>query len=166
VTAIRAHGFPERQVRARARNGTAEVFPPVAAYGHQMFGAGAPALADDLDRARIVPPVFMPQRLERLIELGREPMYDDVDLNVEIGGFRSALPVFLSAFGSTQLASGDLAVAASRQAGRLGIPMAIGENTVAVHGYRRGAGAPSPILARIHAYLAEAGEHGGGVVVQ
>jgi hypothetical protein len=166
MTSIQAHGFPEQQVRARARNGTAEAFPPVAAYGQQMFGAAAPSPADDLDRARIVPPVFMPQRLERLIELGREPMYDDVDLGAEIGGLRSAMPVFLSAFGSTRLATGDLAVAASRQAGRLGIPMVIGENTVPVHGYRRDPASPSPVLARISAYLAEAGDRGGGVVVQ
>jgi methylamine---glutamate N-methyltransferase subunit C len=166
VTAVQASGFPEPQVRARARNGAAEAFPPVTAYGAELFGAGAPAGRDELDRARIVPPVFMPRRLEKLIELGREPLHDDVDLNVLVGGFRSALPLFLSAFGSTKAGSGDLAIAAGRQAGRLGIPMVIGENTVPVHGYRRDDGALSPTLARIRAYLDEADEDHGGVVVQ
>jgi len=168
---VHAPGFPEEQVRARARNGTAEAFPPLASYGVEMFGAGPQSSADPksrdaLDRSRLVPPIFMPRRLEKLIELGREPMYDDVDLRTEIGGLRSALPLFLAAFGSTRLAVGDLAVAASRQAARLGIPIVIGENTVSVHGYRRGSAAPSPILARIRAYLEAANPGEGGVVVQ
>ena len=37
------------------------------------------AVADELDQARLVPPVFMVQRLEKLIDLGREPMPDDVE---------------------------------------------------------------------------------------
>lgn len=108
----------------------------------------------------------MPLRLEKLIELGREPLHDDVDLTTEIGGFRSALPVYLSAFGSTKVGSGDLSVAASRQAARIGIPMVIGENMVPVHGYRRGSGALSPLLARINAYAEESAGGMGGVVVQ
>ncbi|MEV6349058.1 glutamate synthase-related protein [Actinoplanes sp. NPDC051851] len=157
--------LPETRVRARARTGTADAFPAVADYGNRTFGAACPT--DDLDDARIVPPVFMPRRLETLIELGREPNYDDVDLRTDIGGFASPLPLFLSAFGSTRIASGDLAVAASRQAGRLGIPMVIGENTVSVHGYGTAAsGTPSVIIARIRAYLDEAGPGTGGIVVQ
>ena len=171
MTVVHAPGFPENQVRARARNGTAEAFPPPAAYGTEMFGADPRSTAgagsgDRLDRSRLVPPVFMPRRLEKLIELGREPMYDDVDLRTEIGGLRSALPLFLAALGSTRLGAGELAVTASRQAARLGIPMVIGENTVPVHGYRRGSGAPSPILARIRAYSGAARAEEGGVVVQ
>ncbi|MGD0066895.1 MAG: glutamate synthase-related protein [Streptosporangiaceae bacterium] len=185
MTAIHASGFPEREVRARARNGSAEVFPPIAEYGTGMFGAGGQDAAngsaglsghrDELDRARIAPPVFMPGRLEKLIELGREPIHDDVDLNIELGGFRSTLPVFLSAIGSTRLGSGDLGVAASRQAGRIGIPMVLGENLVPVHGYRRDDGSSSPILARVRAYVDGAGDPGGpsgpsgpggGIVVQ
>jgi len=157
----RAAGFPEGQVRARARHGTREVFPPADAYGREMFGAAA--VVDDLDQARLVPPVFMPQRLEKLIDLGREPGHDDVDLATVIGGFASPVPVFLSAFGSTRLGSTELGVAASVQAGRLGIPMVIGENVVPVHGYRA---AGSPVLTRIDAYLSTVADGVGGVVVQ
>lgn len=156
-----APGFPEDGVRARARHGASEAFPPADTYGHTMFGAGD--LVDDLDQARLVPPVFMPQRLEKLIDLGREPTHDDVDLSTVVGGFRSSLPLFLSAFGSTQLGSAELGVAASEQAGRLGIPMVIGENVVPVHGYRA---AGSPVLTRIDAYLSTVDEGMGGVVVQ
>lgn len=167
MTGLRAAGFPEREVRARARRGTAEVFPPADAYGRELFGAQPTQATDELDHARLAPPVFMPQRLEKLIELGREPLHDDVDLRAAVGGFASELPVFLSAFGSTRAGSGDLGVAASRQAARLGIPMVIGENMVPVHGYRRGGdGTPSALLARIAAYTEAVADGVGGVVVQ
>ncbi|WP_428965209.1 glutamate synthase-related protein [Micromonospora fluostatini] len=173
MTGVRAPGFPERQVRARARHGTAEVFPPADGYGAQLFGAGDdaepvdPRLLDDLDTARLVPPVFVPQRLEKLIELAREPVHDDVDLATTVGGFRSPLPVYVSAFGSTRIAAGDAGLAASRQAGRLGVPMVIGENLVPVGGYRRAAdGAGASILARLRAYAEQCPPEVGGVVVQ
>ncbi len=68
---------------------------------------------DPLDRMRIVPPVFMPERLEKLIDLGREPMPGDVELATAIGGFRSPLPrVPARRFGSTQVAGGDLGAGA------------------------------------------------------
>jgi methylamine---glutamate N-methyltransferase subunit C len=178
--ALRAPGFPEHEVRARARFGTREVFPSTEDYGAELFGAGSfPSSSaagtehrDDLDEARLAPPVFMPGRLEKLIDLGREPLYEDVDLSTAIGGFRSTLPVYLSAFGSTRAGSGDLGVAASRQAGRLGIPMVIGENAVPVHGYRHTAGTAGDdgglpvLLARIRAYCEQAPDSLGGVVVQ
>ncbi|MFF9148350.1 glutamate synthase-related protein [Streptomyces sp. NPDC014861] len=159
-------------MRARARLGTAAVFPDPAAYGSRLFGPTAAAAGGDaLDRMRIVPPVFMPERLEKLIDLAREPEFDDVDLTTRVGGFTARLPLYLSAFGSTRAGSGDLAVHASRQAARLGIPMVIGENMVPVHGYRRtGAGGGdatrSALLARVEAYLEAAPDGVGGIVVQ
>ncbi|MFC4036164.1 glutamate synthase-related protein [Streptomyces polygonati] len=174
MTGLRAAGFPEQAVRARARRGTAEVFPPADAYGGELFGSDPegggqlPFAGDELDQARLVPPVFMPRRLEKLIELGREPLWDDVELATAVGGFSSRLPLYLSAFGSTRAGSGDLGVAAGRQAARLGIPMVIGENMVPVHGYRRGdeAGTRSALLNRIAAYAEEVADGVGGVVVQ
>ncbi|MDH6543405.1 glutamate synthase-related protein [Streptomyces sp. SPB4] len=163
MSGLRADGFPEEAVRARARAGTAEVFPPAGEYGAALFGADpAPGVPDGLDELRLVPPVFMPRRLERLIDLGREPSYEDVDLGTGIGGFTSRLPLYLSAFGSTRAGSGDLGVAAARQAARLGIPMVIGENMVPVHGY----GSSSALLERVAAYAGELPDGVGGVVVQ
>ncbi|MGA5873687.1 glutamate synthase-related protein [Streptomyces cinereoruber] len=169
--ALTAPGFPEEQVRARARLGTAAVFPDPAAYGSRLFGPTAAAAGDALDRMRIVPPVFMPERLEKLIDLAREPQFDDVDLTTRVGGFTARLPLYLSAFGSTRAGSGDLAVHASRQAARLGIPVVIGENMVPVHGYRRGGAGGgdatrSALLARVEAYLEAAPDGVGGIVVQ
>ncbi|UOZ03017.1 glutamate synthase-related protein [Amycolatopsis sp. WQ 127309] len=156
---MKAVGFPEAVVRDRAARGAAAVFPAESAYGGEAFGGVSPD-GDALDRARLVPPVFVPLRLEKLIELGREPLFSDVDLTTAIGGFASSLPVFLSAFGSTQLGGGDLAVAASRQAGRLGVPMVVGENVVPVKGYA------NALLMRVRAYTGEVPDGLGGVVVQ
>ncbi|MFI6642972.1 glutamate synthase-related protein [Streptomyces sp. NPDC050504] len=159
-----ADGFPEGQVRRRAREGTAAVFPPLDGYGTTLYGAGARGDADDvLDRARIVPPVFMPERLAKLIELGREPHYADVRLDTELGGLRAPLPLFVSAFGSTEAAGRELGEAVARQAARAGLPLVIGENVVPVNGYRAAAGALSPLLGRVGAYLEGAGDLAGDV---
>ncbi|MFH8892650.1 glutamate synthase-related protein [Streptomyces sp. NPDC017949] len=175
--ALEAAGFPADAVRARARAGTAEVFPAADGYGTRLFGAapephgrdgsGAGPAPDGqggdwLDSLRLAPPVFMPRRLEKLIDLGREPSYEDVDLRTPVGGFASRLPLYLSAFGSTRAGSGDLGVAAARQAARLGIPMVIGENMVPVHGY----GSRSALLERVTAYAEDLADGVGGVVVQ
>lgn len=159
-------GFPEAAVRARALGGAAEVFPPADSYGREMFGATAGAAdgTDPLECTRLVPPVFVPQRLEKLIELGREPLFTDVELSTEIGGFHSPLPVLVSAFGSTAL-GGELGIATSGQAGRLGIPIVLGENVVAAAGYRRGAG-DAELTTRMSAYLEHLPAGSGGVVVQ
>ncbi|MEU6199609.1 glutamate synthase-related protein [Streptomyces sp. NPDC047061] len=178
-----APAFPEAEVRRRARSGAAAAFPAAEDYGHVLFGAGAGVGAsaatgpeDGLDRMRLVPPVFMAGRLKKLIELGREPMYDDVELTTRIGGFTAALPVYVSALGSTRAAGGDPGLALSRQAGRLGLPMVIGENVVPVHGYGRldgpaGPGGPAggvstTLLCRLRAYTGELADGLGGVAVQ
>jgi hypothetical protein len=172
VKRLRAAGFPEAAVRDRALRGPAGAFPEPREYGAALFGSGPAgslaAVPDALDELRLVPPVFMPRRLERLIELGREPVYQDVALEASVGGFRSALPLYLSAFGSTQAASVDLGTAAARQAGRLGIPMVIGENVMPVNGYGRidGEDAEYSLLTRIKSYAACAADGYGGVVVQ
>lgn len=169
MTAICAPYLPEEQIRARARAGVAAVFPDIEGYGHTLLGAdpGVRSSADDLDLARIVPPLFVPRRLEKLIDLGREPLYGDVELAVQIGGFNAPLPVFVCAFGSTQVAGTELGTAVSAQAGRLGIPMVIGENVVPMHGYGRSGEDPAKgLLGRIRAYADAAPDGLGGVVVQ
>ncbi|MFE6051421.1 glutamate synthase-related protein [Kitasatospora sp. NPDC056446] len=167
MSALHAVGLPTDAIRARARTGTAAAFPSADDYGHTLYGDEGLTAADPLDRARLVPPVFVPQRLEKLIDLGREPLFSDVALATAVGGFASALPVYVSAFGSTQVASRDLGVAAARQAGRLGIPMVIGENIVPVQGYGRAeSDEQRALLRRIEAYAEELPDGLGGLVVQ
>jgi methylamine---glutamate N-methyltransferase subunit C len=145
------------------------VFPPANEYGHTLFGAdvSGPEPSCPIDRLRLVPPVFVPQRFAKLVDLAREPVYRDVVLETTIGGFRSALPLYVSAFGSTEAASVALGISASRQAGRLGIPMVVGENVMPVNSYGRlEADAERSLLGRITAYQDEALDGYGGVVVQ
>ncbi|WP_051830397.1 glutamate synthase-related protein [Streptomyces novaecaesareae] len=167
MSALHAVGLPEAEIRTRARTGTAAAFPAADDYGHTLYGDEGRPAADPLDRARLVPPVFVPQRLEKLIDLGREPLFSDVELATTVGGFASALPLYVSAFGSTQVASRDLGVAAARQAGRLGLPMVIGENIVPVQGYGRAeTDEQRALLRRIEAYAGELPDGLGGLVVQ
>ncbi|WP_330297827.1 glutamate synthase-related protein [Streptomyces sp. NBC_00503] len=184
---LTAPGFPGDAVRLRARTGAAAAFPPAGEYGRVLFGAeseadeqhggastGGGPQRDRLDGMRLVPPVFMPRRLAKLIDLGREPVYQDVVLDTVIGGFRSPLPVYVSALGSTRAAGGDLGLALSRQAGALGIPMVIGENVVPLNGYGRtdadcdrDADAGRSLLGRLTAYAQHLPEGPyGGVAVQ
>jgi isopentenyl diphosphate isomerase/L-lactate dehydrogenase-like FMN-dependent dehydrogenase len=121
---------------------------------------------DALDGMRLVPPVFVPQRLEKLIDLAREPTYRDVVLDTEIGGFSSTLPIYVSAFGSTRAAGAELGLAVSRQAGFLGIPLVIGENVVPTNGYGRDDGVERSLLGRIRAYTDTVPDGMGGVAIQ
>lgn len=165
MSALGVPGLPD-EIRARARQGSSAAFP-AARYGEHLHGASPGQPHDLLDELRIVPPVLMPERLERLLELGREPMHVDVDLSTEIGGFASRAPIYLSAVGSTRAAGTDLKVAAAQQAGRLGIPMVVGENVVPVDGYRQdGDSSRRSLLEAVERYVEEVDEDCGGVVVQ
>jgi hypothetical protein len=165
MTRLHARGFPEDDVRTRARRGPAASFPDTDGYGTALFGA-ADSRPDALDELRIVPPVFMPRRMDKLLDLGREPLYTDVGLGTDLGGFAAPAPVFLSAFGSTSVSSSGLGLAAARQAGRLGIPMVVGENIVPMSGYRPGDSPARSLLARLTAYSDDLPDGLGGVVVQ
>jgi hypothetical protein len=163
MSMLRAPGFPEQAVRRRAREGVAAVFPPMEEYGTTLFGAVTAAAQDGIDACRLVPPVFMPRRLEKLIDLGREPLHADVSLVSSFGGFDAPLPVFLSALGSTRAASAGFALAS--QAGQLGLPMVIGENVAPMIGFRSG-GHHLTLLDRLGAYAEAVPKAVGGVVVQ
>ena len=171
MSVLRARAFPEAAVRVRASTGTAEAFPDLCGYGRELYGSApvhpAAIPGDMIDELRLVPPVFVPQRLAKLIDLTREPVYRDVRLDTVVGGLPSTLPLYLSAFGSTQAVGVDLGVAASRQAARLGIPMVIGENVTPVNGYGRiEEDTQRSLLGRIVAYAEHALDGCGGVVVQ
>ncbi|MEW1569519.1 glutamate synthase-related protein [Streptomyces sp. NPDC093509] len=164
MTYLTAPGLPEDAIRARARHGAAAVFPPADSYGTAVFG-GTREPGDEIDALRLAPPVFMPGRLAKLIDLGREPLYSDVRLTTALGGFDAPVPVYVSALGSTRVAGTSLAL--SRQAGRLGIPMVIGENVAPMNGFRSsGDDHRKGLLERILAYCEELPDGVGGVCVQ
>jgi len=163
MSMLQAPGFPEHAVRRRARDGVAAVFPAPHEYGVTVFGADPNVPWTGLDALRLVTPVFMPRRLKKLIELGREPSYADVSLESTIGGFDAPLPIFLSALGSTRAADAGFALAG--QAGQLGLPIVIGENVAPVNGFRSG-GRHRALLERIGAYAEAVPKAAGGVTVQ
>ena len=168
-----APGFPQAAIADRAARGAAAVYPDAELYGRTLFGDRTqthPAGAVDTDRLaamRLVPPVFVPHRMDKLIELGREPTHHDVGLRTVVGGFVSALPVYVSAFGSTAVAADhDLGAAVCRQAAACGIPAVIGENVVPVGGYRAAPDANLSMLHRVRAYVEAVPDGLGGIVVQ
>jgi hypothetical protein len=164
---LRAEGFPEEEIRTRARTGVAGVFPAHDDYGTAVFGARQQARDDLIESALLVPPVFMPERLRRLIELGREPSHEDVVLTTDIGGLRAPAPLFVCAFGSTRAVSTGLGAALGRQAARVGLPLVIGENVVPVNGYGTAKGAAcTTLMDRVDAYARTVADGVGGVVVQ
>lgn len=168
MSRLDAPGFPEAAVRSRAREGRAAAFPPAEGYGTVVYGQGAgPPAGDIIDALRLVPPVFMPKRLVKLAELGREPTHADVGLETSIGGLPSRLPIFAAAFGSTRVAGTDLGIAVARQAARAGIPLVVGENIVPTNGYGGAGGRPpASLLSRIAAYADASDGEAGGVIVQ
>ena len=169
IDALAAPGFPEASVRMRARLGARAIFPDLqtGGYGHTVFGQDSAETIDELDRRRIVPNLLLPSRLEKLVELGREPQPTDVDLTTHLGGFTSPSPLYVSALGSTNASHGDTGAALLRQAGALGIPLVIGENVATVHGYRtRHHGQRPSFLERLREYVDHLPAIRGGLIVQ
>ncbi len=119
-----------------------------------------------LDDILIIPPQFTPLRLEKAIELlVREPVFFDVDLSCEIGGFRTSIPLIQASMGSPEVWN-RLAPFAARACAAEGIIYGIGENVAATWGYdvRKDPKQPS-LKERILAYF-DSFRGTGGVVIQ
>lgn len=162
---------PYDAVRRRARQGVAALFPfdDPAEYGTRPVGASRVRAARGglrWDDIAIAPPLFTPKRYEKMLDLGREPYYTDVDLGVDVGGFPSRLPLYASAMGSTDIASRtSLAIAAA--AATAGVPLVMGENVTTVRGYDKPATTDHPSLKERAAAYTEALDDGvGGLVIQ
>lgn len=165
---LNAPGFPADIIRHRARTGRDAAFPgDEAAYGSTVLGGDSEhAPFRGLDDYRIVPPVLVPSRLDRMVELGREPTFADVDLDTQIGGFSSRSPLYVSALGSTKAASSSSEVLC-RQAGKVGIPLVIGENVSSMARLESGnRHSLDGMLRRISEYFDACSDDHGGIVVQ
>lgn len=163
----------EAEARRRAQEGFLALFPlrDVSEYGHRTFGARAERGARaglTWDQIALAPPFFVPKRFEKMLELGREPYFTDVDLTTRIGGFTSPVPFYVSAMGGTSAASlggSPASVAAARR----GLPLVLGENICTVRGYDKRTSAQHPCFKeRVRAYLEALPDdvHGGLVVQQ
>lgn len=110
----------------------------------------------DFNDLQIMPKLF--GGYEKAQELGRDPVYSDVETKTIIGGFASYKPTVVNAMGSTPAAHKTaelVAVAAAKQ----GIPYVIGENVMVTHGQER-------IEELINLYHTHQMPGYGGVIVQ
>jgi glutamate synthase domain-containing protein 2 len=127
---------------------------------HEPQGRGL-----DLDDLVLVPPLFTPLRLKRMVELGREPLFTDVDTTARIGGFKARLPVLVASMGSSSLANRRrLTIAAG--AARAGAIMGIGENVVTVRGYDKRLTDEPCLKEAMMAYLTGLSGGNGGLLIQ
>lgn len=165
--------YPVDEILQKAKHGRDALYPfsDLDEYGRALLGADIglkeTTRFHTLDQIILLPPIFTPERLTKMEELGREPYYSDVDLETTIGGFRSRLPITMASMGSTEVAhraSPEL----GRGAAEAGIPMGLGENIATVWGFSKRAKPSMPSFKqRLFAYLDHVeGKHGGVVIQQ
>ena len=164
--------YPVDEIAFKAKYGGDALYPfsELDAYGRALLGADIglkrPTRFRTLDDLVLLPPMFTPERLEKMTDLQREPFFSDVKLETTIGGFRSRLPLSMASMGSTEVAH-----AASPQLGKAaaeaGIPMGLGENIATVWGYaKRTKASMVTFRQRLFAYLEALDGPYGGVSIQ
>jgi len=164
--------YPVEEILLKARHGREALYPfsDLDAYGRALLGADIfvkqATRFHTLDRLVLLPPIFTPKRLEKMTELQREPYFSDVDLETQIGSFRSRLPITMASMGSTEVAHAASA-ALGKGAAQAGIPMGLGENIATVWGYAKRTKANMPSFKqRLFAYLDHLEDGYGGAVIQ
>lgn len=164
--------YPLDEILLKAVKGEEGVYPfgELATYGAAMLGApinrrGYPRFLT-LDDIILTPPAFTPKRLEKMSELLREPVFTDVNLETNIGGLKSSMPMVVASMGSTDIAS-RYSIVIAKAAAKEGIPFGIGENVHTVRGYdkRLTRGHPS-FKERVMAYLTNIDKYGGVFIQQ
>ncbi len=165
------HDYPLDDVIHRALKGRGAVYPfgIFYRYGAVTLGSSSTIRNWGLGTLFLVPPAFVPGRLKKASEVFREPIYTDVDLSTEVGGFKVAMPLVVGSMGSTAIA-GKTAIPIARAAARYGIVMSIGENVATVRGYEKRYSKTHPSWKdRAMAYLRELDSRNqdmGGLIVQ
>ncbi len=164
--------YPVDEIVLKAVKGKESVYPlgELMSYGLALLGSPVSVKAYPrfltLDDIILNPPAFTPRRLQKMAELLREPVFTDVNLECNIGGLKSSMPLVVASMGSTDIAS-RYSIKIARAAAKAGIPMGIGENVHTVRGYdkRLTRGHPS-FKERILAYLTNIDKYGGVFVQQ
>ena len=103
--------YPLDEILLKAIKGKEGVYPfgELASYGAAILGTpinrrSYPRFLT-IDDLVLVPPAFTPKRLEKMAELLREPVFTDVNLETNIGGLKSSMPLVVASMGSTDIAS-------------------------------------------------------------
>ncbi len=117
-----------------------------------------------LDDILLLPPLFTPQRLEKGIELLREPLYIDVSTEVEVGGFKLRIPVICAPTGGeiADLLGPRIAEACAE----MGIAYSLGENIASKRGYDVRSTDQLSFKERALSYLENLRDGYGGLIVQ
>ncbi|MCD6164602.1 MAG: hypothetical protein J7J30_04125 [Candidatus Odinarchaeota archaeon] len=107
----------------------------------------------------------MPSRLKKSVELGREPLFIDVETETTLGGFKVKLPLVVAAMGSTDVAN-KRGLILSEGSARAGIIQVIGENVINMRGYDKRISGQPCLKERILKYLEHVNDDCGGVLIQ
>jgi hypothetical protein len=163
--------YPFREIIERARKGVDAIYPADVLKPSIMLLKGAniykqPTRYATLDELLLLPPAFTPLRLKKMSELLREPIFSDVDLRHNLGGFNVNMPVMVASMGSVQVAN-KISLEVARGAARMGIPMGIGENVATMWGYSRRIRSGQPCFKeRVMTYLENLDGNVGGLTIQ
>ncbi len=129
--------YPIEEIFRRAELGEKAIFPRSDEFGYNVFGTNVydrPRRFLLLDDLILLPPQFTPERLEKGVELLREPLYIDVDTTTEIGGFKVSMPVHCASMGGTHIAN-LLGVKIAEACAKMGLTYGMGENIASIRGY-------------------------------
>ncbi|ACB06925.1 alpha-hydroxy-acid oxidizing protein [Candidatus Korarchaeum cryptofilum] len=151
--------YPIEEIFRRARLGSASLLDGIA------LGADADPMKSFLDDILLLPPLFTPQRLEKGIELLREPLYVDVGTEVEVGGFKLRMPITCAPPGGriADLSGPRIAEVCAE----MGIAYSLGENIAPVRGYDVRLTDQPSFKERALSYLENLrGEYGGLIIQQ
>ncbi len=160
--------YPIEEIFRRAKLGEMAVYPPKDEFGYNVFGADVytkPKRFLLLDDIVLLPPQFTPERLEKGIELLREPLYTDVSTETVIGGFKVSMPVVCAAMGGTHIAN-LIGPKIAEACAEMGIVYSLGENIAATRGYDERLTDQPSFKERAFAYLRNLKEGYGGLVIQ
>jgi hypothetical protein len=148
------------EIARKAEFGRHAIYSPEIGQGQY----GPDSANGPLDDVIILPKLFSKHRARKKAELGREPMFYDVKTDVEIGSFKSRLPLSVAALGSTKVAN-EYGVELSKGAAKAGIPLVIGENMFLMRGFDKRKSPKQPcLLDRALAYLDNLEDYGGLVI--
>jgi hypothetical protein len=122
--------YPIEEIFRRARLGSASI---LSLEGEFVLGVDEELMESLFNDILILPPLFTPQRLEKGIELLRDPLYIDVDTEVEVGGFKLRMPVVCAPpRGRVADLSGQRVAEACAE---MGIAYSLSEDIAPIRGY-------------------------------
>ncbi len=165
--------YPVAEIARRALKGREAIYPfgTLMQYGTAILGSTVslpryPRFPSLDTHIVLLPPAFTPKRLEKMVDLLREPTFEDVVLDTEIGGFKVSMPVVAGTMGSTDIAS-RTAIAIAKACAKMGIVFGIGENVATVRGYSKRLTRGHPCFKeRLLAYLTNVDKYGGIIIQQ